>query len=53
MAWKSEMQSRHRSEEDTKGSTANEAEETTLYHNGVTPPNDSLLVQAQTPTSPV
>jgi hypothetical protein len=39
MPWKSELQSRHRSEEDTNGNTANEAEGTTLYHNGGTPPD--------------
>jgi hypothetical protein len=44
MPWKSELQSKHQSQEDTNGNTANEAEETTLYHNGGTPPKDSFLV---------
>jgi hypothetical protein len=42
MQWKSELQSRRRSEEDTNRNTANEAEETTLYRNGGAPPKDSF-----------
>jgi hypothetical protein len=52
MPWKSELQS-IQSQEDTNGNTANEAEETTLYHNGGTPPKDSFLVLTETPASPV
>jgi hypothetical protein len=51
MPWKLELQSRYRSEEDTNGNTTNESEETTLYHNGGTPPKDSFLVQTETPAA--